>query len=88
MHETLTSFHLAPVLINLPKYAILIIAVPMLTVSVLKVWLTAHASSKEKPRKEWVLSRQLDKEGIPLLAETPATRAGRQRITMPGTRRR
>jgi hypothetical protein len=67
-----TTFNLADVLINVPKYAILIIVVPMLTLTVLKVWMTARASSKGKPKKEWVLSRQLDEEGIPLLAEATA----------------
>jgi hypothetical protein len=69
MHETFTTFNLSEVLINAPKYAILIIVVPMLTLTVLKVWMTARASSTPKRKKEWVLSRQHDEEGIPLLAE-------------------
>lgn len=85
MHETFTSFSLAPVLINLPKYAILIIVMPMLTLTVLKFWLAARASAKEKPRREWVLSQEKDKAGIPLLAEAavarqPARRQSRLRL--------
>ena len=51
-----------------PMYALLLV------VGLLSIWLTikicfsAKASSREK-RKEWVLSGQLDADGIPLLAE-------------------
>lgn len=80
MHETVTSFNLAPVLINLPKYAILIIVMPMLAIAVLKFWLAVRASSKEKPRKEWALSQEQDEAGIPLLAKSTLVRqpTGRQ----------
>lgn len=91
MHETLTTFNLSEVLINAPKYAILIIVVPMLTLTVLKVWLIARASSSGRRKKEWVLSAQKDEEGIPLLAEATqrsqpartASRANGQRRQRP-----
>ncbi len=85
MHETLTTFNLSEVLINAPKYAILIIAVPMLALTTIKVWLIARASSQSKPKKkEWVLSRQQDEEGIPLLAENSARSHSRARILPAG----
>lgn len=80
MHETFTTFNLSEVLINAPKYAILIIVVPMLTLTILKVWLATRASSSGKRKKEWVLSKQQDEEGIPLLAEA-TTRSGQRSRT-------
>jgi hypothetical protein len=69
MHEAFTSYNMANVLVNVPKYAILIIVLPMLTLTLLKIWMTARATSKGKPKREWVLSRTQDEQGIPLLAE-------------------
>ena len=81
MHETLTTFNLSEVLINAPKYAILIIVVPMLTLTMLKVWLATRAFSSGRRKKEWVLSVQKDEEGIPLLAE--ATRRSQRGSSQP-----
>lgn len=78
MHETFTSYNLADVLVNVPKYAILIVVVPMLTLTVLKLWLTAGNLSNGKPKKEWNLSQQQDEEGIPLLAK--ATMRSRREV--------
>jgi hypothetical protein len=69
MH-TIASYNLSQVLIHTPQYAILIVVVPMLTIAVLKGWNTTRASKSRLEKKEWVISREHDEEGIPLLAET------------------
>ena len=69
MHA-IASYNMGDVLVNAPKFAIFIIVGPTLALTILKVWLTARATSKDRlKKKEWVLSHHRDEEGIPLLAE-------------------
>ena len=51
-----------------PVYALLLDVASIAIWATVKVLFSAKASSREK-RKEWVLSCQLDADGIPLLAE-------------------
>ena len=51
-----------------PMYALLLVVASIAIWATVKVLFSAKASSREK-RKEWALSRQLDADGIPLLAE-------------------
>ncbi len=70
MMHAIASYNLSQVLMSAPQYAILIVVVPMLTIAVFKAWNTARASKSRLKKKEWVISRQQDDEGIPLLAES------------------
>jgi hypothetical protein len=51
-----------------PMYALLFVVALISIWFAVKVCFSAKASSREKP-KEWVLSRQMDAEGLPLLTE-------------------
>jgi hypothetical protein len=51
-----------------PMFAVLLVVGSLAMWGTIKVCFSTKASAREK-RKEWVLSRQMDAEGIPLLAE-------------------
>lgn len=78
--------NLPPVETHLSMYALLLVIVPLSMMLALKVWFSAKESSREK--KQWVLSRQLDAEGIPLLADDPLRKASGGFPYSAGTNRR
>jgi hypothetical protein len=51
-----------------PMYAFLLVVASIAIWATVKVCFSTKPSSREK-RKEWILSRQLDADGIPMLAE-------------------
>lgn len=51
-----------------PIYVLLLVVASAAIWATVNVCFSTKASSREK-RKEWVLSRQLDVDGIPMLAE-------------------
>jgi hypothetical protein len=66
------------VLADVQSYGVLILAVPPIALLAIKLWLVARAASGKTRQTHYVLAREKDANGIPLLARNddfgPATR--------------
>ena len=68
MGNQLLSLNWSGMLAHTPAYALLLFVVPVLGLVALKMALLTRASGGPKSRTEWVLLREQDAEGIPVLA--------------------
>lgn len=68
MDNQLLSINWSATLAHAPAYAVLLFVVPVLGLMALKMLLLTRASAGPKSRKEWILLREQDAEGIPVLA--------------------
>ena len=68
MGNQLLSIDWSALLAHAPAYALLLFVLPVLGLVALKMFLLTRASAGPKSAKEWVLLREQDAEGIPVLA--------------------
>jgi hypothetical protein len=69
---------LSEMLADVQSYSVLILAVPPIVLIAIKLWLCARAGSGKTRQTHYVLAREKDANGIPLMARNndfgPATR--------------
>ncbi len=53
---------------HLPQYVLLLFGLPMAALLTIKVGLSMKTASAKKAPRQWVISRDQDGEGIPVLA--------------------
>lgn len=69
MSHLFLSSNLSSLLAHVQQYGLLLLALPPIVLLTIKIWLLVKSASPKGGRKEWVLRREKDERGIPLLAK-------------------
>lgn len=68
MSHLFLSSNLTSLFAHVREYGLLILAIPPVALIGIKIWLLAKAASHKGARKDWVLLRERDENGVPKLA--------------------
>ncbi len=72
MIESVLNGDWSAAMANLPRYGLLVVVAPVLSLLAVKILLMAKAASADKRQTEWVFTCERDTEGFPILAKAVA----------------